>query len=68
MTAVQETPQENCLLPLDTMNKVMHLIGSLPYQQVSELVDELKENVRVISPTPEQDAVAPSEPEAGDAD
>jgi len=30
-------------LPLETMNKVLGLLGTLPYTQVAELIGEVKE-------------------------
>jgi len=38
-------------IPLDTMNKVLGLLGSLPYTQVAELITEVKE-VSVVGEDP----------------
>lgn len=38
---------ETAKLPLETMNKVMQLLGTLPYSQVAELITEVRASVTV---------------------
>tara|TARA_R100001509_G_scaffold160194_1_gene127651 strand:+ start:424 stop:582 length:159 start_codon:yes stop_codon:yes gene_type:complete len=38
---------ETAKLPLETMNKVMQLLGTLPFSQVAELITEIRANVTV---------------------
>lgn len=40
-------------LPLETMNKVLGLLGTLPYTQVAELIGEIKENSVVGDASPQ---------------
>jgi len=42
-------------LPLETMNKVLGVLGNLPYGQVAELIQEVRQATQVVE-----------EPEAGD--
>jgi hypothetical protein len=34
-------------LPLETMNKVLNLLGTLPYGQVAEIIQEVRQNAQV---------------------
>ena len=43
------------LVEVETMNKVLALLGSMPYNQVAELVNEIQQNTSVVD-RPEADA------------
>lgn len=43
-------------LPAVTMNKVLNLLGSMPFNQVVELIQEIRENVKVVQMTPPEDS------------
>ena len=45
------------ILSLETINKVMQLLGSLPYQDVAEVIDMVRKDVQVI-----EDDSSPEEP------
>lgn len=49
-------------LPLDTMNKVLNVLGNMPYGQVADLIQEVRQNTQVID-EPEAEAEVPA-PEA----
>lgn len=34
-------------LPLDTMNKVLNVLGNMPYAQVAELIQEVRSSTQV---------------------
>ena len=35
-------------LPLDTMNKVLNVLGGMPYGQVAELIQEVRQNTQIV--------------------
>lgn len=35
-------------LPLDTMNKVLNVLGNMPYAQVAELIAEVRQSTQVV--------------------
>ena len=39
---------ENVVLPLETLNKVLQFVAAQPYSQVAELVQELQQNAQVV--------------------
>ncbi len=36
-------------LPLDTMNKVLNLLGSMPYGQVAEIIQEVRASAQIVN-------------------
>jgi hypothetical protein len=49
-------------LPLETMNKVLGVLGSLPYGQVAELIQEVRQATQVEEvPDGEGEEPAPTE-------
>jgi len=36
------------LIEIDTMNKILAVLGAMPYNQVSELVAEIQNNTNII--------------------
>jgi len=36
-------------LPLETMNKVLNLLGGMPYGQVAELIQEIRANAQILN-------------------
>jgi len=48
-------------LPLETMNKVLGVLGNLPYGQVAELIQEVRQATQVVEePDAEDEAPAPA--------
>lgn len=45
-------------LPLETMNKVLGVLGNLPYGQVAELIQEVRQSTQVVE-EPEADGETP---------
>ena len=45
-------------LPLDTMNKVLNTLSSLPYGQVAEIINEVRQNVQIVTEDDEEEKVA----------
>lgn len=41
-------------LPLDTMNKVLNVLGGMPYGQVAELIQEVRQNTQIVVEDDEQ--------------
>jgi hypothetical protein len=42
---------QNVKLPVETVNKVLNFLASMPYSQVSELINEVQRNAEIIEPT-----------------
>ena len=38
-------------LPLDTMNKVLNVLGNMPYAQVADLIQEVRQQTEVVEET-----------------
>jgi hypothetical protein len=48
-------------LPLETMNKVLGVLGNLPYGQVAELIQEVRQATQVVEePDAEGEELAPA--------
>jgi hypothetical protein len=47
-------------LPLDTMNKILSTLGNLPYGQVADLIQEVRQETQVVE-EPETEEPAPTE-------
>ena len=45
------------ILSLETINKVMQVLGTLPYQDVAEVIDMIRKDVQVV-----EDDDSPQEP------
>jgi|DEB0MinimDraft_10_1074344.scaffolds.fasta_scaffold18729_3 hypothetical protein len=50
-----ENPEQYVAIPLQIFNKVVEYLGNKPFNEVSVLMETLKENARVIETTPEQE-------------
>jgi len=49
--------QERVSVSVEVMNKVMAVLGNLPYQQVAGLVQEVQQDVKPIDGKPDLQAV-----------
>lgn len=47
-------------LPLDTMNKVLSVLGNMPYGQVADLIQEVRQETEVVE-EPDTQEPAPTE-------
>lgn len=36
-------------VPLETMNKILNVLGGMPYGQVAELIQEVRSNTQVVT-------------------
>ena len=46
-------------VPIDIMNKILNVLGGMPYSQVAELIQEVRQNTQVVveeDETPEGEA------------
>jgi hypothetical protein len=45
-------------VPVETVNKVLNFLASLPYSQVAELITEIQQKSEIIEPTVEEETTA----------
>ena len=50
---------EKAILSLETLNKVMQVLGSLPYQDVAEVIDMIRKDVQVVGENESQSVQKP---------
>ena len=49
-------------IPLDTMNKVLNVLGNMPYAQVADLIMEVRQTT-IVDEEPDETPAAPAEAE-----
>jgi len=47
-------------LPLDTMNKVLNVLGNMPYAQVADLIQEVRQQTDVVEESEPEQVVDPA--------